>query len=813
MTGARLPSFDPRSRKKEQSRFDALVDRGLFAVVLGAESGSRLLEFLFDLLVERASPAVKARIATQLVDFSLRELTERLQVLPDEAAGNWPSLKGRLRERLAGLTVARDDLRVFWHGDVLLREVSDATGRPLLKTSRRKLEDLAVNLGFRGEGGTYSPVEIATGEFGKPTTRVLRVQHASRDLLSELELLGERAMAAAGPPELPELHELPDPPPRYADYVVFNEDELGERMEKLGPEAPLQEGRKYELEVAVRGTPIGVETEEERKPFRMPHQSGDVVIYVVVTSDGFEIPEPVQKLLLPPTGDSKQNARFRGIAALRKTTSPDNLLTLEIRLYYEMNLLEIVTIRAEVVGKFDSNRASLLNLRRPIDLHQRQSEQEYLDFDLIRPRSMNIAVERHDAGYRFTFILKREDKGNEVPLTGVLRVPEMEVESILAEARKILLGISVDDVYEGQIECKNPIEFAKRVNRLARIGSDLWTLLFRRKMEGALFAIGELLQTFAPPARSVIQISLHQNAATFVFPWSLLFDKTVPPDSAQLPDLDGFWGLRYQVEQRIPGLRSGTDEAISVNGVLRLALLLWRFREAEEEEKVFDEFVGLSKGRISPPSTIDSAKEAYEYLQNCEGHIIYFFSHGHTQLVNAERYGFSVADFIRMYEHLPKKDAKRKAWKQMYDDIKKGQFEPDQSWIMLQHGKIFLRELYRRAVLLKGTALVFLNMCESAQVTPSLSESFIYFFADRGARNVLGTECSMRPLFAHYFAKEIFDGLLAGKPIGEVLLDVRNDFIRRRNPLGLAYTLFGPTTMRFEPTPIQPSTDTFEVLQ
>jgi hypothetical protein len=98
--------------------------------------------------------------------------------------------------------------------------------------------------------------------------------------------------------------------------------------------------------------------------------------------------------------------------------------------------------------------------------------------------------------------------------------------------------------------------------------------------------------------------------------------------------------------------------------------------------------------------------------------------------------------------------------------------------------------------------IVFLNMCESAQVTPSLGDSFIHFFIDRGARCVIGTECSMRPLFAHLFSQAFLGTLLRGVPAGRALLQARRAFVDQYNPLGLAYTLFGSATARFEPAPL-----------
>lgn len=50
---------------------------------------------------------------------------------------------------------------------------------------------------------------------------------------------------------------------------------------------------------------------------------------------------------------------------------------------------------------------------------------------------------------------------------------------------------------------------------------------------------------------------------------------------------------------------------------------------------------------------------------------------------------------------------------------------------------------------LHSKPVVILNMCESAQVTQSLTDSFVDFFLDRGARSVVGADCPMTVEFTH----------------------------------------------------------------
>jgi hypothetical protein len=87
-------------------------------------------------------------------------------------------------------------------------------------------------------------------------------------------------------------------------------------------------------------------------------------------------------------------------------------------------------------------------------------------------------------------------------------------------------------------------------------------------------------------------------------------------------------------------------------------------------------------------------------------------------------------------------------------------------------------------------------MCESAQVLPSLSDGFVPFFIRRGARAVIGTECSMNTFFADDFARNFWHCFLEGRAAGEILLALRRHYLRQGIPLALAYTLYCDADLR-----------------
>ena len=101
----------------------------------------------------------------------------------------------------------------------------------------------------------------------------------------------------------------------------------------------------------------------------------------------------------------------------------------------------------------------------------------------------------------------------------------------------------------------------------------------------------------------------------------------------------------------------------------------------------------------------------------------------------------------------------------------------------------------------ESTPLVFLNMCESAQVFPDISMGLVDVFLRKGARGVIGTEMPMLDHFADLFSRDFFDALFYQQDedqnpmsVGKILLDLRRKYLEKGNPLGFAYTLFGDAT-------------------
>src|SRR4029078_10680915 len=118
---------------------------------------------------------------------------------------------------------------------------------------------------------------------------------------------------------------------------------------------------------------------------------------------------------------------------------------------------------------------------------------------------------------------------------------------------------------------------------------------------------------------------------------------------------------------------------------------------------------------------------------------------------------------------------------------------PDASALVLSDAKVTLGELALDAPTstpLAGKPLVFINACESAELSPAFYDGFVPYFMAKGARGVIGTQCKTPALFAAEWAERFFDRFLGGEALGDAFLGLRQDFLNQYgNPLGLMYAV------------------------
>ncbi len=263
-----------------------------------------------------------------------------------------------------------------------------------------------------------------------------------------------------------------------------------------------------------------------------------------------------------------------------------------------------------------------------------------------------------------------------------------------------------------------------------------------------------------------------------------------------------FWGYRYVIEQ----IRSSTGWA-RCNSILtarpvRIAGALHNFVTKESHKGFLDKCVE-KYGELVFREVAHTDCETL--LAKCDSNILYFYCHGHTSQPLDPNYASLVKGTQLSIE--PESAG------QYQDRVRplREQIQ-DYSHIAINSTKLRADSLRKFKPAVDSMApLVILNLCESAEFSPGISDSFIDIFLERRASGVIGTDVPMLTAFGDVWARRLFERYFGpcegplverrgeGPTIGEVLLHLRREFADHGNPLAFAYIHYGDAGLRLKP--------------
>lgn len=530
----------------------------------------------------------------------------------------------------------------------------------------------------------------------------------------------------------------PSPP---SESETENEKEkrwINAEIEDHDREKPLRMDEVYTLafdvDTQVRATSLVTGAE-----FSYRFEEGEQMVELTVRleSDDFEIYTDPQKLHVPRTGRSKGKARF-DIEPKREGEGIINAVFLK-----DGNFIQVITLKLYTGDLFSSQA-----LGRSVDAAF-----------AVQPRDVNLTILNTSAGFQLIL-------SGAVGAMATLPITLEELDGWVAEVRRVLRD---DIVYmkhsDGTYVYQSGIDIPPEVNRvalqrLAKAGYRLYQRVFYGPAADAQAnLLGDRLRQMAQQGMLKIQVFSQQ----FTLPWGILYLADTYRAEDVSPEM--FLGLNHivehiplqpsmQVTDRRIDSRSGLSVSLNVNVDIDEQV---KKPVIAEQRKYWGNVGQRSDVRVTLRETRDDVAQALADAATAD-QVLYFYCHAVSKSL-AEGGG------------------------------------PDTSMLVLSDdGRLKLGDLYIDAPprkILQGAPLVFINACESAELSPLFYDGFVPYFMAKGARGVVGTECETPALFAAELAMRFFDRFLKGEPLGRILLDLRREFYTdHNNLLGLLYALY-----------------------
>ncbi len=537
---------------------------------------------------------------------------------------------------------------------------------------------------------------------------------------------------------------------------------LNAGFDGLAPNQPLTVGSATVLRVAV-GVPTATTRKSGVFKFDFAGSSDPVSFNVLVDGDPdtWEIMPVKPVMIVAPPGTTTQDAMFMVTA----NQAGQDTLTITVERADTGAMVQKLWLK--VVAGATASAQSLVAAvpaDAPIAAPRLEVSLPISSTDITR-RQIEITIQ--SSAQSFQAVVRADFPDEAMRATYTVPVSGEEIQRAALRLRAELQKI----VYYPGKDSGGPFPFANNstlmideaVARtvtapLADAAQQVWQMLFTRPdAPDGLKQFANKLRSM--PEQTSIQIIL--DNANFIIPWTLLYDKPgkVTPENL---DWSGFWGHRYIIDVLPPGrYPAPTIEStpLSMQLLFNDDANLSQFTTAQEQ------FVRTKLGGVQVNVVRGSAAVQQALAAPIDAGLLYFYCHGDhvgdeaasTLLASESALLFGGPDHLRIVD---------------------------------------LRNL--PAAPLARRPLVFLNACEGGTQDAFFYDGFMPFFIrEQLARGFIGTEVKAPQLLAHEFAMLFLTQFAQGRPVGQILWDLRRKYLdENHNILAFNYTLYSLSEVR-----------------
>jgi len=558
---------------------------------------------------------------------------------------------------------------------------------------------------------------------------------------------GQRAMPPAG-------RSAPDPPVAIAAADGSPTSRwVNVALEDTPRDTILRVGTPYKLaidvDVAQHVEAIATAGFAEQSLF--PDGTDDVAITVQLDSTDFKIEEPQPTLHVARSGASHDKATFR------ITPLHDGASAVTATLHKDGNFLQNIVVTFTVGGD------------RAVPVESTARGRPPSAAGVLQPRDVGISLSPAAGGYDCIVwgeVAARARLSLQPAYLGAA------IDALRGELMKVVMhqDANGDYVFQSGIDIRDA-DRDLALTTMARAGALLFQKIFFGPAAGPdAKSVGNYLREAASDGTRALKLQV--VAETAPIPWGLLY--TGDAAAGAKLDWDLFIGMRHVVEEiPLQTTLAISDSAIASEPRLAVSVNVNSAIDAQlgvtvvADQQTWWSTAATKRQRIGVTSRATRA-DVVHALANAatDDQLLYFYCH-------AESAGLADPG------------------------------GPDASALVLSDAKLTLGELALDAptsIALAGKPLVFINACESAELSPAFYDGFVPYFMAKGARGVIGTQCKTPALFAAKWAERFFDRFLGGEALGDAFLGLRREFLAQHgNPLGLLYAVHCDGDTRIEP--------------
>jgi hypothetical protein len=491
------------------------------------------------------------------------------------------------------------------------------------------------------------------------------------------------------------------------------------------------------IDIQARLEALATAAFQEAKAFQPGEEQ--IKLTVRLISDDFTISPDEQILTVPRQG--KTTPVIFVVEPIREGMGVINAVFLK-----DNNFVQALTLKFFIGELFKAEP-----LGRPVDAA----------FNFPR-RDINLTV--FNMGGSFQLVMT-----GPVGATASLPLSLPQLDQMTVQVRNALLEIvntkdsQMDNVYQINLDIPQAIQKASAL-RLATEGWRLYQrIFFGPAADQQTKNLGLKLRELAG---GVDTLNIQIFSKEFTLPWSVIYMADNCPRNEDEVDPEMFLGLKHVIEQipLQPDLRI-LDSRMQSNGGIIVGLNLDTDIDISMKSPIIaDQIQFWEQAHQNGQATVTIRRSgtevqlALEKAADTPDQVMYFNCHAVSRSL-AEGEG------------------------------------PDASALVFSNNqRLSLGDLYTFAgpdIPFKSSPLVFINACQSAELSPLFYDGFVPYFMAKGARGVIGTECDTPALFAKEWAKVFFERFLQGGALGKIVLDLRKEFyLNHNNILGLLYALY-----------------------